>query len=87
LVNTLRFRQKFKLEHYPAFRALAISLAGNYALEMSAAELLEQVKALPLRERQKFVLAVLKLEEASASHASSKAKRVKWPDVELKAIR
>ena len=50
---------------------------------MSAIELLKQVKALPARERRKFVLAVLSLEE----EATGKAKRVKWPDVEARARR
>ena len=54
---------------------------------MSAIELLKQVKALPPRERQKFVLAVLTLEDESASQAKAPAKRVKWPDVEARARR
>ncbi len=54
---------------------------------MSALELLEQVIALPPRERQKLVLAILTLEEEAASQAKSKAKRVKWPDVEARARR
>src|SRR6266853_6877719 len=59
----------------------------NYPPEMSAIELLKQVKALPPRERQKFVLAVLTLEEEATSGAKGKAKRVKWPDVEARARR
>jgi len=54
---------------------------------VGARELLEQVKALPPRERRKFVLAVLTLEEEAASHAKSKARRVKWADVEARAQR
>lgn len=50
-------------------------------------ELLKQVKALPPRERQKFVQAVLTLEEEVSSRASATAKRVKWPDVEARARR
>jgi len=53
---------------------------------MSAVELLRQVKALPARERKKFVLAILSLaDEVSARPA--KVKRVKWPDVEARARR
>jgi hypothetical protein len=48
---------------------------------MSASELLKQVKALPARERRKFLLAVLALEEQTRG----KAGRVKWPDVEARA--
>jgi hypothetical protein len=54
---------------------------------MSAIELLKQVKALPPRERQKFVLAVLTLEEEATSQPKAKAKRVTWPDVEARARR
>jgi hypothetical protein len=45
---------------------------------MSAAELLKQVRALPRRERQKFLQSVLTLEEAPA-RSNRKKKRVKWP--------
>ncbi len=54
---------------------------------MSAVELLRQVKALPPRERQKFVLAVLSLEEEASPQPFGTAKRVKWPDVEARAKR
>jgi hypothetical protein len=54
---------------------------------MSANELLDQVKALRPRERQKLVLAILTLEEEAAGQAKSKAKRVKWPDVDARARR
>lgn len=54
---------------------------------MSAVELLRQVRALPDRERQKFVLAVLSLEERGAARPSRTAKHVKWPDVEARAKR
>ena len=53
---------------------------------MSAVELLRQVKALPARERKKFVLAILSLED-EASARPARAKRVKWPDVEARARR
>ena len=54
---------------------------------MSAIELLKQVKALPPRERQKFVRAILTLEEDATHPATAKARRVKWPDVEARARR
>lgn len=54
---------------------------------MSAAELLKQVKALPAREREKFVLAVLTLDEARPTRSNGKQKRVNWPDVEARAKR
>ena len=59
----------------------------DYPPEMSASELLKQVKALPPRERQKFLLAVLTLEEAAPSRAKSRTRRVNWPDVEARARR
>ena len=52
---------------------------------MRTAELLEQVKTLPVLEREKFLLAVLTLEEKSPPPARGKARRVKWPDVEVRA--
>jgi hypothetical protein len=54
---------------------------------MSAIELLKQVKALPARERRKFVLAVLALEEETNIVAKGEEKQVKWPDVEARARR
>ena len=54
---------------------------------MSAVELLKHVKALPRRERQKFVLSILALEEEPTSRSSGSKKRVKWPDVEARAKR
>ena len=54
---------------------------------MSAVELLEQVKALPNRERIKFLSAVLTLEEKPAAHPKAAGKQVKWPDVAARAKR
>jgi hypothetical protein len=54
---------------------------------MSAAELLKQVKALPQRERERFVLAVLTLEDERAGQSNGRKKRAKWPDVEARAKR
>ena len=54
---------------------------------MSAIELLKQVKTLPVRERQKFLLAVLTLEEEGGDHSRRKSRRVRWPDVEARSKR
>ena len=47
---------------------------------------LEQVEALPARERERFLLALLKL-EAQPPDAKQKNRRVKWPDIEARAKR
>ena len=52
---------------------------------MSAVDLLKQIKAMPARERQKFVLAVLDLDEAEAKTRRSRVKEAKWPNVEARA--
>jgi hypothetical protein len=54
---------------------------------MSATELLKQVKALPASEREKFLLAVLALEEDAHGRSNGRKKRVTWPDVEARAKR
>lgn len=54
---------------------------------MSAVELLKQVKALPAPEREKFLLAVLTLEEETRGRSDGRKKRVMWPDVEARARR
>ena len=53
---------------------------------MSAVELLREVEALPARERERVLLALLKL-EAKPSDAHRKGRRVKWPDIEARARR
>jgi hypothetical protein len=53
---------------------------------MTAVELLRQVEALPAREREWSLLALLKL-EAKPSNAKQKNGRVKWPDIEARAKR
>ncbi len=52
---------------------------------MNAARLLHQVKALPPREREKFLAAVRTLEKEPASRPAKRLKRVEWPDVEARA--
>lgn len=52
---------------------------------MSAVELLKQVKALPQRERQKFIWSVLILEEDMPIGHERPTQRVKWPDVKARA--
>ena len=54
---------------------------------MSVVELLEQVKALPARDRQKVLVAILALEEEPPAPSRSGTSRVKWPDVEARAKR
>jgi hypothetical protein len=51
---------------------------------MGAVELLREVEALPARERERFLLALLKL-EANPPDAKRKGRRVKWPDIEARA--
>jgi hypothetical protein len=54
---------------------------------MSAVELLKQVKALPPRERRKFFLAVLSLEDGAPARSPRITRRVQWPDVQARAKR
>jgi len=52
---------------------------------MSANELLEKVKALPPRERRKFLQGVHQLEEGLATQKPPVRKRpVRWPDAETR---
>jgi hypothetical protein len=53
---------------------------------MSAVELLREVKALPARERERLLLALLKL-EAKPFDVKLKGRRVKWPDIEARTKR
>jgi len=66
---------------------LVVRRDEGYCSTMSAVELLKQVKALPAREREKFVLAILTLDEATPGRSNGKKKRVNWPDVEARARR
>jgi hypothetical protein len=54
---------------------------------MSASELLKKVRALPLRERRKFLRQVIAMEQRGSVGSASRARRVKWPDVEARARR
>jgi hypothetical protein len=54
---------------------------------VSAVELLKKVSALPEREREKFLVAVLQFQEQAPHKPKGKSKRVKWPDVEARARR
>lgn len=54
---------------------------------MSAGELLKEVKALPPRERQRILKAILDIEADEPTQARNKIKRVRWPDVEARAKR
>lgn len=53
---------------------------------MSPVELLREVEALPRRERERFLLVLLKL-EAKPPHVKRKGGRVKWPEIEARARR
>jgi hypothetical protein len=53
---------------------------------MSTAELVEQVKSLPARERRKLVEMILELEEDSTATPIS-PRRIKWPDIQARAKR
>jgi len=55
-------------------------------LVMSAVEILRKVKALPLREREKLLSALLDLETKTTRRKSTR-QVVKWPDVERRAKR
>jgi phage-related protein len=54
---------------------------------MNAAKLLDQVRALPPRERQRFLAAVRRLEKEIPTPAAKRSKRVEWPDVHERAKR
>jgi hypothetical protein len=62
---------------------LVIQAETDYHRPMSTAELLEQVKAMPARERRKLVEIILSLEDDTPRAASRQ--RVKWPDVKARA--
>lgn len=47
---------------------------------MSATEVLEQVKALPPRERRKFFACIHKLEAAAEAPVRTSKRRIHWPD-------
>ncbi len=52
---------------------------------MKADELVDQVKALPARERQKVLMSLFALQDEPAR--PSAPKRVRWPDVAARAKR
>ena len=54
---------------------------------MNAPRLLDQVKALPLRERRKFLAAVRTLEKETPARPTKRVKRIEWPDVHARAKR
>lgn len=61
-------------------------VSAPYIFAMSTAQLLKEVKTLSATERDKLLLAVLKIED-QPTKAAKKVKRVKWPDVEARAKR
>jgi hypothetical protein len=54
---------------------------------VSAVELLKEMKSMPDEEREKFLSAVLTMEEKVSANRRGKSKRVKWPDVEERSRR
>jgi hypothetical protein len=66
-----------------------VSRAGkmSYGHAMKATELLSQVRALPSRERRRFLAAIRTLEEDSLAGSPARAQRVTWPDVEARSKR
>ena len=54
---------------------------------MSVVELLDQVKAMSARDRERLFLAILALDEEPSVRSRGNVKRVKWPDVEARARR
>jgi hypothetical protein len=54
---------------------------------VSAVDLLKEVQALPPKEREKFVFALLDLEAMASGALAEKVQRVKWPDVQARARR
>ena len=52
---------------------------------MRTEELVKQIRALPHRDRQKVLKAILALEETGPTHVPVRTKPVKWPDVEARA--
>lgn len=63
------------------------NLKPRYGSHMSVAELIKHVKVLPAHEREKLLLAILALDDASFASAPCRTKRVVWPDVEARAKR
>ena len=57
----------------------------RYGNGMSVAELIKHVTALPPREREKLLLAMLALDEESSTSRTKQTKHVKWPDIEARA--
>ncbi len=69
------------------FHPLVFGGEKDYRNDMSAAEILKHVKALPARERDKLLLAILALDEQTPARFKGRIKRVKWPDVEARTKR
>jgi hypothetical protein len=62
-------------------------VGGAILDSMSAGEILKEVKALPRRERERILKAILDIEADEATQVRMKTKRVRWPDVEARAKR
>ena len=66
---------------------LSASVVGVILHSMSAGEILKEVKALPRRERERILKAILDIEANEPTQPRMKTKRVRWPDVEARAKR
>lgn len=56
-----------------------------YLYCMSAIELLKRYQSMPARERNRFVDALLSIDDTSKTRRNKPVQRVKWPDVEARA--
>ena len=66
---------------------VAESGISDYSQTMSASDVVKQVKAMPRRERQRVVRALLAMEEEEPASGGTSEKRVKWPDIQARATR
>jgi hypothetical protein len=54
---------------------------------MTASDVVKQVRAMPRREREKVLRAILAMEERDSATGQGNEKQVKWPDIEARARR
>ena len=54
---------------------------------MTASDVVKQVKAMPRKEREKVLIALLAMEERDSANGQANRKQVKWPDIEARARR
>lgn len=66
---------------------VAKSSVCDYPHNMSASDLVKQVRAMPRRERRRVVRAILAMKEQDTDLVRTREKQVKWPDIEARARR